>query len=126
MESASMITVFNLSTINARRVNHVLPLVNALVDKLVDGGFLMGEWAVSWSDLTKATVSDKLELAMKMASINQKTDVLKKGELVFKKEELRQAVDFPSVPAVTATLPDDGLGETQKTEVDDVEPPSPN
>ena len=113
-------------TINARRVNHVLPLINALVDKLIEGGFLVGDWAVSWSDLTKATVSDKLELAMKMASINQKTDILKTGELVFTKEELRQAVDFPSVPVATAALPDDGLGETQKTEVDDAPKPAPS
>ncbi len=111
-------------TINARRVNHVLPLINALVDKLIEGGFLVGSWAVSWSDLTKATVSDKLELASKMATINQKTDVLKKGDVVFTKGEIRQAVDYPLVPIESAKLPDDGLGETQKTEVDDEQDPA--
>lgn len=108
-------------TINARRVNHVLPLINALIDKLIDGGFLVGDWAVSWSDLTRATMSDKLELASKMANINQKTDVKKVGDLVFTKEEIRQAVDFPMKPVNGSndTPTDDGLDETQKTEVED-------
>jgi uncharacterized protein len=88
-------------TINARRVNFVIPLIEALIDRLVEAGVLVGEWNVEWSDLTKATISDKLELAMKMTAINLKTDVAKTGDKVFTKEEIRQAVDYPKAAAAT-------------------------
>lgn len=106
-------------TTNARRVNYILPLINRFKDMLIEGGLLTGEWAVSWSDLTKATVSDKLELAAKMANINQKMDVLKTGDVVFTKEEIRQAVDYPSVPTAPTLPKDDGLEETQKVQVEE-------
>lgn len=85
-------------TTNARRVNYVLPLIDAFVEALEHAGAVEGGWAVSWTDLTKATVSDKLELAIKMAAINQKTDVKKEGSFVFTPEEIRQAVDYPAQP----------------------------
>lgn len=86
-------------TINARRVNHVMPLLEAFVDRLVDTNILVGDWSITWSDLTKATISDKLELAVKMTTINMKNDVLKTGEKVFTAEEIREAVDYPKAPA---------------------------
>ena len=112
-------------TTNARRVNHVIPLINSFIEVLTTAGLLVGDWSVSWSDLTKATLADKLELAMKMASINMKTDVKKTGELVFTKEEIRQAVDYlaaaPTDTSGTETdtgLKDEGLEEIEKVEVE--------
>jgi hypothetical protein len=115
-------------TTNARRVNFVMPLIEAFIERLVEANVLVGDWAVSWSDLTKATLAEKLELAIKMAAINQKADVKKIGEVVFTKAEIRQAVDYAAepeggFPEVDDTedeteLPDEGLEETQKVEVE--------
>lgn len=85
-------------TINSRRINHVIPLLDEFVGRLTELGLLGGDWAIHWSDLTKSTVADKLELAIKMSSINMKTDVKKTGEKVFTREEIRQAVDYPEQP----------------------------
>lgn len=87
-------------TANARRVNVVMPLLEAMIDKFTEFGLLRGEWTLSWTDLTRATMSEKLELAIKMASINMKTDVQKRGRFVFTHEEIRQAVDYPERPTV--------------------------
>lgn len=103
-------------TTNARRVNHVIPLVEAFIDTLELAGALSGEWTVSWTDLTKATVSEKLELAAKMASINQKMDVKKEGLHVFSPKEIRQAVDYPEL-VETDDLSDDGIKQTEEIEV---------
>lgn len=107
-------------TTNARRVNHVLPLITGFIELVTDSGLVTGDWTVSWTDLTKATVSEKLELAAKMANINQKTDVTKTGQVVFTKEEIRQAVDYPSTPTATETsqtVPDEGVPDPAKVEV---------
>lgn len=85
-------------TINSRRINSTIPLIEAFVEAMSQVGILVGDWHVKWSDLTRATVSDKLELAAKMSAINMRTDVRKTGEKVFTKEEIRAAVDYPEQP----------------------------
>lgn len=87
-------------TMNARRSDMVRPLLDEFVDRLMEFGVLVGEWEISWTDLTKATLQDKLELAAKMANINSKSDTLKTGEKVFSNGEIRQAVDYQEEPKV--------------------------
>lgn len=87
-------------TMNARRSDKIFPLLDELVDRLTQFRVLVGEWSVTWTDLTKATLQDKLELAAKMANINSKSDTLKTGEKVFSNAEIRQAVDYEETPKV--------------------------
>lgn len=102
-------------TINARRNDEVFPLVVAFVLRLIDIGVLMGEWDVTWTDLTQATMQEKLELAAKMANINNKTDVKKEGEKVFTKIEIREAVGYSPQPAEDPSSMD-GQTDDQQTQ----------
>jgi len=85
-------------TINARRNDQVIPLLEQVLERFVDVGILVGDWELKWTDLTVATVSQKLELAMKMSTINNKSDVLKTGEKVFSNAEIREAVGYRETP----------------------------
>lgn len=87
-------------TINARRNDQVIPLLEQVLERFVQVGVLVGDWDLAWTDLTVATMSQKLELAAKMANINNKSDVRKTGDKVFSDGEIREAVGFKAEPVV--------------------------
>lgn len=79
-------------TNNARRVNIVKPLIMALVQRLVKYRILAEkDWFIDWTDLTEASMDEKIARAGKMAEINSKMQA--SGEVVFTSDEIREVVD---------------------------------
>jgi hypothetical protein len=81
-------------TIMSRRASSVVPNIMALVRRLEDFNILPNDkdWFVDWSDLTEASMGEKVDRANKMADTNQK--MKDSGEIVFTHEEIRAAVDL--------------------------------
>lgn len=81
-------------TIMSRRASSVVPNIMALVRRLEDFNILPDDkdWFVDWSDLTEASMGEKVDRANKMADTNQK--MKDSGEIVFTHEEIRAAVDL--------------------------------
>lgn len=77
----------------ARRSNIVRPNIMSVVNRLERVGILPErDWHLDWSDLTEATMAEKIDRADKMASVNQKQGHF--GEPVFSGDEIREAVDM--------------------------------
>lgn len=75
-------------TCMSRRTDTVIPNIFAVVYRLVRFGILKeADWHLEWSDLTEASMTDKVALADKMADVNVK--MKDTGEFVFTPEELR-------------------------------------
>lgn len=78
-------------TNHARRQMMVIPNIMALVNRLERVGILPErDWFIDWSDLTEATMAEKVDRAVKMADVNAKT--APKGEWVFTPDEIREVV----------------------------------
>lgn len=92
-------------TNNSRRANIVVPNVMALVARLVQFRILPEkDWFVDWTDLTEASMADKVDRANKMADTNQK--MKDSGEIVFTHEEIRAVVDLEPLSPADALLED--------------------
>ncbi|MFC3169232.1 anti-CBASS protein Acb1 family protein [Paracoccus fontiphilus] len=78
-------------TCNARRENIAKPRIKALADRLVRFRVLPDrDWFVGWSDLTEASPGEKIDRAVKMASINQ----TQRDEPAFTATEIREQAGF--------------------------------
>jgi len=77
----------------ARRTNIVKPNIMALVRRLEAFGIIAPDkdWTLDWTDLTEASIAEKIDRADKMAGVNQKMQP--SGELVFTPDEIRAVVD---------------------------------
>lgn len=72
-----------------RRTNRVIPAIMTFVQRLERFGILKSaDWFISWSDLTEASMGEKIERAVKMADVNQKMG----AEVVFTGDDIRSAV----------------------------------
>lgn len=73
----------------SRRTNRVVPAIMTFVQRLERFGMIPAkDWFVSWTDLTEASMAEKIERAVKMADVNSKmTD-----EVVFTGDDIRSAV----------------------------------
>lgn len=81
----------------ARRNMTCLPNIMGLVDKFEAANVLPErDWHYEWSDLTEAGITEKVERADKMASINQKQSAY--GELVYLPDEIREVTGHDVVP----------------------------
>lgn len=75
----------------SRRNNTVRPNIMALINRLERFGILAErDWYLDWSDLTEASMTEKIERVSKMADTNQK--MRETGELVFTPDELREVL----------------------------------
>lgn len=93
----------------ARRSNIVVPNVMDIVNRFVSWGMLDDiEWCLDWVDLTAATKEERVNIADKMASVNQR--LATSGVVVFTEIEIRDVAGY---------LP---LEETKT--VDLIEPPT--
>lgn len=101
-------------TIMSRRNSQTVPNIMALVRRL-EGFSILPEgkdWFLDWTDLTEASMSEKMDRATKMATVNQ--TMKDGGEIVFTPEEIRATVDY------------EPLSEDQKYRDSlDVDPPDP-
>lgn len=81
----------------SRRANQTVPNVMALVNRLERVGILPEmDWHLDWSDLTEASMSEKIDRADKMAGTNQKMS--NGGELIFAPQEIRAVVGYEPLP----------------------------
>ena len=79
-------------TCMGRRTNQVIPAIMTFVGRLEQVGILPArDWFLSWSDLTDASLSDKVALADKMADVNVK--MKDTGEFVFTIDDMRGVAD---------------------------------
>lgn len=75
-------------TIMSRRTDETVPNIMNFVRRLVRFGILAAkDWHLDWSDLTETSMSEKVDLADKMADVNVK--MKDTGEFVFTPDELR-------------------------------------
>lgn len=80
-------------TINSRRTNETIPNIMAVVDRLVQFGMLPeNDYTVAWTDLTEASISEKIDRVTKMAEANAK--LATQGEFYFTPEEVRAVIDL--------------------------------
>lgn len=98
-------------TNNSRRANIVLPNLMAIVERLVRFRILPEkDWFIDWTDLTEASMGDKIDRANKMADTNQK--MKDSGEIVFTHEEIRAVVDLEPLSAAEAAQYEGDEGES--------------
>lgn len=78
----------------ARRANIVVPNIMLLVKRWIDYGILPpgNDYFLDWTDLTEASMSERIDRADKMADINQK--MKDTGEIVFTSEEIRKVPGY--------------------------------
>lgn len=77
----------------SRRASYVLPNIMALIRRLERFGILPEkDWFIDWTDLTEASMAEKIDRTVKMADVNQK--MKESGEFVFTPEEIRAAADY--------------------------------
>lgn len=95
-------------TVMSRRSSQTVPNIMALVRRLERFNILPEgpDWFVDWSDLTEPTLAEKIDRAVKMADVNQKTGT---AEWVFTPEEIRMAADYEPLSPADA-LRDDPTG----------------
>lgn len=81
-------------TCNFRRKNTVIPNILQIVDRLEGCGIIKvnPEWFVDWTDLTEATMLEKIDRAGKMAKVNKDF-----GDIVFMPQEIRASVGYEPV-----------------------------
>lgn len=91
-------------TNNARRVSYCKPLIREFINRLVRLRLLDAiDWVIGWSDLTEATVGEKMSRAKDMAEINAKA---KAGEEIpFLAAEIREAAGYDPVALLTVEEP---------------------
>lgn len=89
-----------------RRVSVLSSDIETFVDHLMRLGVLLTvEFSVCWDDLTEASKDEKMTIADKMATVNQKMAAF--GEIVFTQDEIRtvggyeNTDDLPALPDVT-------------------------
>ena len=80
-------------TIMSRRNSQTVPNIMALVRRLERFTILLDgkDWFIDWTDLTEAGMAEKIDRAVKMSDVNQKTG---EGEWVFTPDEIRKAVGY--------------------------------
>lgn len=87
-----------------RRVSLLSSDIETFVDHLMRLGVLLTlEYSVCWDDLTEASKDEKMTIADKMATVNQKMAGF--GEVVFTPEEIREVGGYDNTEALPA-LPD--------------------
>lgn len=80
-------------TIKSRRANQTVPSIMELVKRLVRVGILPErDWHLDWTDLTEASMGEKIDRAGKMADIN--TKLKDSGEWGFTPEEIRSVAGY--------------------------------
>ena len=80
-------------TIMSRRATQTVPNVMALVNRLERVGIIPErDWYLDWTDLTEASMAEKIARADKMADIN--TKLKDSGEWGFTPEEIRGAAGY--------------------------------
>lgn len=106
-------------TIMSRRANVVVPNIKLLVQRLERVGVLPEkDWFVDWTDLTEASMGEKIDRAVKMTTANQ--NMKDTGELVFTPEEIRAAVNYEPLSDAEKYRDDPA-----DSDVEDALPPNP-
>jgi hypothetical protein len=95
--------------VQSDRNNKVTPMIEDCINWLVRYGILppapAGEFVVEWSDLTAPTAADRIDFAVKMATINN-TNMLAGNGPVYSEDEMRKESDFePLEEALPRPLP---------------------
>ncbi|MCA0961161.1 anti-CBASS protein Acb1 family protein [Salipiger bermudensis] len=89
------------------RSDRVIPAIMEFVNRLERFGILPErDWYLRWADLTEASISEKIDRADKMASINERASRTGAGEIVFTSDEIRETVGKEPLSDADA-LPDD-------------------
>lgn len=99
-------------TCNFRRKNTVIPNILQIVQRLEACGIIKvnPEWFVDWTDLTEATMLEKIDRAGKMAKVNKEA-----ADIVFTPTEIRATVGYePADEAEIAKLRADKAAMLQK------------
>jgi len=83
-------------TCMGRRSDEIVPSIMQIVNRLEQFGILPErDWFLSWTDLTEANMSQRIDRAQKMADVNSK--MAAGGELVFLPEEIRDVIGLEPV-----------------------------
>lgn len=112
------------NTCMGHRNDRVIPNIMALVNRLERFGILPErDWFLSWTDLTEASMSEKLERVTKMSDANQKAVARGSREWVFTPDEIRSAVDLEPLADADKYLDDyDDEGDPPPADDPDADP----
>lgn len=103
----------------SRRAGYVVPNIMTLVSRLERFGILPEkDWFLDWTDLTEASIAEKIDRTVKMADVNLK--MKDSGEFVFTPEEIRAAADYEPLSDADKYRDDPEEDEAAVT------PPAPN
>ncbi len=98
-------------TCNSRRSNYIKPNIMRIVERLVKFGILPDKpWYLLWSDLTESTTLEKMDVAGKMADMNQK--LAGTGERAFEIDEIRETAGWDK--SVVAVIPKRAPGQVER------------
>ncbi len=101
----------------ARRVNLCRPLIRAILNRLEQFRIIPErDWFIQWSDLTEASMQEKIDRADKMANINQKASGPMGNEIVFSADEIRAAIDMDPLDQseMFRDMPEDTVEDTEQ------------
>lgn len=114
-------------TCNFRRKNTVIPNLMQIVKRLETCGVLKEnpEWFIDWTDLTEATILEKIDRVAKMAKVNKDA-----ADIVFMPREMRATVGYePADESEISRLrearlppPKEGATDPKEDDEDDVAP----
>jgi hypothetical protein len=94
-------------TVMSRRVNLCRPTIKEMLNRLERFGMIPDrDWVINWSDLTEASMAEKIDRAVKMANVNSSVAGPMGGEIVFTPDEIREVVGMEPL-TVTFEGPDD-------------------
>lgn len=104
-------------TCMGRRSDTVIPAIMEFVNRLERFGILPErDWSIDWTDLTEASMAEKIDRADKMSGVNEKASRAGSPEIVFTSDEIRASVDLEPLSDADRFIDDFE---------DEPEPPSP-
>lgn len=99
-------------TIMSRRSTQTVPNIMSLVNRLERVGIIPeNDWHLDWTDLTEASMGEKIERAGKMADIN--TKLKDSGEWGFTPEEIRSVAGYEPLSDAEKVIDDTTEDETR-------------
>lgn len=103
----------------SRRENICRPAIREVINRFEKFGIIPErDWTIGWSDLTEASMSEKIDRADKMASINQRAAGPMGSEIVFTPDEIRETLDMKPL---SIQVPDEEDGFVVEKDLEETE-----
>lgn len=103
----------------SRRTNICRPNIRDILNRLEKFQIIPEkDWTIEWTDLTEASMSEKIDRADKMASINQRAGGHMGSEIVFTPDEIRETL---GMKPLSIQMPDEEDGFVVEKDLEETE-----